>query len=374
MVTSRDSRIRPLDGLRGLSCLLVLLGHTQGMDGMTILPPFVIAMDLFFALSGYLISSILLAELEATGTIVLRRFWIRRMFRLLPAFYVFFGLGALAYAVTGFHPIIGESPYLSFLSTGLYASNWPVAFGHKLGIYTITWSLSLEEQFYLVCPLLFLGSYRALGKPKTAVLFGILVLVVIAWRIYVFDQTLSRQGVQAAWDRCYSGLDTRMDSLLIGGVAALVRSTYGDRLRIGPRTGMAAFGLILSMLFIRDIPLVHGIQELSWHIRFMIGGGFNLVALLCALTILHVVQWKDSLVSRALSNRVLVTIGIFSYSVYLWHTAIFGGLEIVLKDMNGTPPLWLAKTALKFLTLAAIANLSYRFVEKPFLLRHRATN
>lgn len=355
-------RLSSLDGFRGLGCLLVMLGHTQ-WAGVTVLPGAVIAMDLFFVLSGFLICGLLISEWNKKGRIDLWQFWKRRAIRLLPAFYVYFSIGATAYLISKFKPIVGDDATYALLSTGLYFSNWIVAQGYNLGIFFVTWSLSLEEQFYAICPLLLIVLFKNLNPKRILVVLGGAILVVNIYRSHLFHEMLLTDGFALAWKRCFYGLDTRADSLLIGCFAAFFWHLYQDKIRIPNFVFWSALTVFFSSLAIRDLPIAYRIDQNSFYSEFLMSGGFTFYSLLGAIIIIHLVQSPNTWFARFLSSKPISGVGVISYSVYLYHTTIFGGLDIALKSMDASLPLWILKIAIKFSVALGIGYLSFRYVE-----------
>ncbi len=359
-------RINSLDGLRGLSCILILLGHTW-KNGHMILPATIVVMDSFFALSGFLITCIILAEFDKSGTINLVNFWKRRAVRLLPPFYLFFGFVTVIYLISQFKPIIGTDPTVTLLSTAFYASNWALGQGYELGIFGITWSLSLEEQFYFLCPVFFFLALKFFDKKYLIPILLILILGISYHRYQLFHELLPLKGMKFAWHRCYVGLDTRTDSLLIGTLGAIIYRLYGDKFRIGllfPTIGLITF---FSALTIRDVPFALHQQVNSIHTDLVMAIGFPYFATVFLILVIHLVQNPKSVISKFLGHRFLVHIGMMSYSIYLWHTVSFGSMEIVLKSFNQSDILWLLKTIIKFGVAYCLGYLSYSYVEKPIL-------
>lgn len=356
-----------LDGFRGLGCLLVMLGHTQWTDKKTILPGALTAMDLFFVLSGFLITGLLMAEYQKTQTLNLLNFWKRRAIRLLPVFYVYYFFGAAVYLFSRFQPIVGDSTPITLLTTAFYSSNWAMAAGHEMGIFAVTWSLSLEEQFYLLCPLIFLGLFRFFNKKTIMWILGLAILAINVHRYFLFHSILPDQGAALAFKRCFYGLDTRSDSLMIGCLAALVYNVYGSYFRVGTKTAGAALLLFFASLMVRDLPVAFHESQNSVYTEFLMTGGFTVLSILGVLIILHLVQNSESFITRCFSWGFLTRLGLMSYSIYIWHTTIFGGLEVALNGMNSSPVLWLLKTLIRFAVALGIGYASFRFIELPIL-------
>ncbi len=359
-------RNRALDGLRGVGCILVLLGHTQWKEG-TILPGAAIAMDIFFVLSGFLITGLLLAEYKKTQTINLLNFWKRRAIRLLPVFYAYFAFGSIFYYFSKFHPIVGTDGTVTLLSTAFYGSNWAMAKGYQLGIFAVTWSLSLEEQFYFLCPILFIIGFKYLSKKTLIAFLGLAIVLVNIHRIYLYNELLAAQGIMAAFKRCFYGLDTRSDALLIGCLGALVYDLYGNKIRIGLRIAIPAFIVFLIAIATRDFPLAYHKAQSSFFSDFLVHGGFTFFSIIGLIFVVHVVQHPKSILTKFFSLNILIQIGLMSYSIYIWHTTVFGGLEIVLKSMNQNALLWSLKTLIRFSVAFGLGYLSFRYIELPVL-------
>jgi peptidoglycan/LPS O-acetylase OafA/YrhL len=352
--------------LRGISCLLILICHTRWKSN-PVLPTSVIGMDIFFALSGFLITGLILAEYTKSSSIDLKNFWKRRIVRLFPAFYAFFFFGALVYLISGFTPIIGKDPIVTLLSTAFYSSNWPVAFGHKLGIFTITWSLSLEEQFYIICPLFYLFSLKFFNRKVIYIIFILAVIGINIYRYQIYHEVMLEKGAFAAWTRCYHGLDTRADSLIIGSLASLLFNEYGSRIKIPALFPRFALLILFLILLVRDVPIAYGISENSIVADFAMGGGFSLMAVLASILIIYFVQSPDSKLAKLFSYPVLVKIGLMSYSLYLWHTAIFGGIGILFMPVDQSTAYSILKILIQYSIVFIIAHLSFKYIETYFL-------
>jgi peptidoglycan/LPS O-acetylase OafA/YrhL len=360
-------RYPALDGFRGIGCLLVMLGHTQWTDKKTILPGALTAMDLFFVLSGFLITGLLIAEHERTKTIDFLNFWKRRAMRLLPVFYVYYSVGALVYLFSRFQPIVGSDAMVTLLTTAFYTSNWALASGYEMGIYAVTWSLSLEEQFYLLCPVLFLFLFKYFSKKNIMWVLGIGIIAVNLHRYMLFHQFLENQGLALAFKRSFYGLDTRSDSLMIGCLASLVYHVYGHRFHIGFKLASVALVLFFASVLVRDVPIAFHEARNSFYTEFLMSGGFTLISLFGVLIILHLVQNPTSAITKIFSMGILNRIGLMSYSIYIWHTTVFGGLEVALNSFNRSPLLWLAKTLIRFTAAFAVGYASFKFIELPIL-------
>jgi len=329
-----------LDGLRAFAVFPVLLYHGGA-------PGFhwgYIGVDFFFVLSGYLITTILLKEYTQTSRISLIGFLRRRALRLLPALAVLC-LAFLLYAAVVIHNL-PQGLKEDFIVT-FYLGNWTRAFEFSLPQYLgHTWSLSIEEQFYILWPLLLLG-ILAYGSRVTSALHLIvaLIIAVTCWRV-----TLAIHGATA--HRLYNGTDTRADALLIGAALALALATPRFFTRL---VTVARYLWLPATIIIVVLPTIF-----PWDDRRMFFFGLSAVALAAAVILIAALD-KGTL-PRILSNPVFVWIGQRSYGLYLWHYPIvLVGLLYFHLAPGGS--LTLIEVAGAFV----FAALSHKFVERPFL-------
>jgi peptidoglycan/LPS O-acetylase OafA/YrhL len=354
-VSGRGLRHQPaLDGLRGLAVAAVLLYHqnVSWMHGGYL------GVDLFFVLSGYLITSLLVTEWQASGTIALRAFWARRARRLLPA------LLALLIAVAMFGPPFATVQQraglrLDVVATLGYVANWrAIVSGHAyMDRFSVasplmhTWSLAIEEQWYLVWPLLVVAVLRGRGGLRRlgGVAVG-LTVVTAGWGWWI-----TRSGISVS--RGYYGTDTRAPSLLIGALLAIALTAHPvvrGRLAVWSLHAAAVLGAgIIGWLWVTtptDSPsLFHG--------RLLLG------AVCAAAVIADVVQPGPGLLARACSWRPLMTIGLVSYGVYLWHWPVFLVLDPARTTLRGWPLF-----GLRCVVTGLLATTSYVLLERPIRL------
>ncbi len=348
-----------LDGLRAIAIIGVILFHTPGWGT---LPRFVpgghLGVTVFFVLSGFLITTLLLAEHHKTGDIDLRAFYLRRAARLMP--------GLLLVAVV--HTVFWSTQdgfvktVVPVIAALLYMSSVFAGFWRLMGKISWSWSLSVEEHFYFGWPPLLRWLFgdntdhrrvRGLLRRHPMMAAGAVAVVIIA------IATGLRVGFlhSVRWhDMLYYSTFTRMDALAVGCIAALLAWRYRLPLpRILGPVGMAA--LIYCYL---DPGLYVGRPALNlW--------GLPLATVATALLVVSVVQQPRSLLARLLATRPLVHIGLVSYGLYLWNLLPGRALE----ELIGHHPGYVA-TVLSWLAILLAVELSYRFVERPVLTWARA--
>ncbi len=338
-----------LDGLRGLALLGVLLFHANGA-----LPGGYLGVDLFFVLSGFLITSLLLSEHARTGRVALAAFWARRARRLLPA------LVCLLPAIALYARVVAKPDELAglrgdALATLGYVANWRAIFTHRSywelfvapSPLEHTWSLAIEEQFYVIWPLIVVLVLRR--HTKRAVLLLSLGLAALSMALMV---ALFRA---ADTSRVYLGTDTRAVGLLVGVALATIFPLDATP---PPRTGRlldvlglaSAVGLGVAWCRLR------GDSALLYH------GGLWLTEVAALVLIVCAVRAPRSLVARALSIRPLTLLGSVSYGAYLWHWPANVVLTAERTHLRG-----LSLQGLHFAVTFAIAAFSYRFIERPIL-------
>jgi peptidoglycan/LPS O-acetylase OafA/YrhL len=320
-----------LDGIRGFAILLVLADHSgiaiasgAGNLGVTI----------FFVLSGFLITTLLLEEHARCGRVSLRRFYWRRALRLLPA------LGALLATVAVVMTLAGRADEIAgdVVPALFYFMNWSVAAGNNPGLVGHTWSLSIEEQFYLVWPLALLA-ILSVGRGRLAWVSGILVaaaLSSIVLRIHFFAEP-------GGYYRAFEGTDTRMDALAIGCLLAVAFSRRPIRV---PPLLMAALAAAIPVI-------VWATNDAS-----MATFGFALTALAAAGLVAGAASGRGE---KVLAWRPLAYMGVVSYGLYLWHRPL---MQVFTDSGLGGVP-W--AVALMFGLSIGLAMLSRRLVEDPFL-------
>ena len=379
---SRVPYLPGLDGLRALAVLAVIVYHANSAW----LPGGFLGVEVFFVISGYLITLLLVAEEERAGAISLRDFWARRARRLLPALFTMMvllimwtsirerdSLGALRGDVVA-GALYGSNWFQVWVGAGYTAVNDFAPLRHL-------WSLAVEEQFYVLWPVIMLVILR-LGRdrlPRVAMWF-LGIATAIAGLVALLMPT-GRIGESCAstpnayWtigERCISKIDllylstpTRATGLLLGAALAIVWRPYallrGPMKRKGPMMDpVAIIGLILLGFLIYKVHIVHLIGEDGLHADpWLFRGGLFLTGI-ATLMVISAVAHQKAFTGRVLGNVVFRTIGERSYGLYLYHWPVFQALRhetgIALK-----PHEFIAA----MLVTVVITEISYRYVELP---------
>jgi peptidoglycan/LPS O-acetylase OafA/YrhL len=356
-VATRLAHHPALDGIRGLAVAAVLAFH----GGVAVLPGGFLGVDAFFVLSGFLITSLLLAEHAGTGRIDLRAFWSRRARRLLPALLLVLA-AVSALSRWTMPPEEAGALRIDALAALGYVANWRLMdrgggyFAETAAPSPLqhTWSLAIEEQFYLVWPLLMvalLATTRGLaGTARRATLTGVCLAGAAASTV-----TGAVLSGHAGNDRLYYGTDTRAAALLVG--CALAVALAGRR---PPERPQRLLGLLAAL----------GATGTGWlwvtadgASTWLYHGGLLLAALCTAAVIAHAVRSPLSATARLLAFAPLALLGRISYGVYLWHWPVFGWLNAERTGQSGLPLL-----AVRCAVTLAAATVSYLLVERP--LRH----
>ena len=379
--------IPSLDGLRTVAVGIVLCAH----GGVPWFRSGGVGVDIFFVLSGFLITTILSGEFARTGHINLRNFYARRFLRLAPALLLTCALVAVAKPAFG-EPFPGTDIALALS----YTANWAQAlFGYYMTWLNHCWSLAIEEQFYVIWPFVILGLERLVpnssagevaGPRPAAIKAGLLlggaavIAVYRAWHVGVWTD-----------ERINFGLDTRMDTLMTGAALAYFAKAWANNtprpcapplsrgdletedkrspLERGARragcVGIDRPGWSWALQFIAPLGLAGlflFLHTVTWYSPWMGWIGYVLVAYTAALILADLVIGQHSVLAKVLAARPMVFVGKISYGLYLLHLPVFFMVE---KIMPGSP--LIVRLGWKVSVSLALATLSYYFYEKRFL-------
>jgi len=360
-----------LDGIRGVAILAVLAIHFD----WPWLPGGFLGVDIFFTLSGFLITTLLLEERFVNGKISLKRFFFRRGIRLYPAL-VALVIVSTVYTLR-FHRETSMSSMLG-IDVGVltYVSNWQIlaeSLKEWYGGMWHTWTLSIEAQFYLVWALVIAFFSRRISGPEmrsrlirilSLAAFGI-AIVSASWRAILWAKGDS-------WLRLYLGSDTRLDGLMIGACSGLFRldsltSATPPAIVLADRMVLSAFEVFCASV------IAFLLIILPWHSGLPGMSAFPITSLATAALILTTTMRKDTLFTNVLRMRILRWFGLISYSLYLWHipaARIVSSSRLIAAGL----PYPLAEF-IRFGTTVVIALAFYLLIEKPFLrLKTRLAN
>ena len=367
----RGNGIPALDGIRALAVALVLADH-GGVHGV---PGGFIGVDVFFVLSGFLITSLLLDELGRTGAIDLPGFWVRRARRLLPA------LILMVFAVVALRELFPSGAISAVRDDAVAAffwfANWVLVFrdtdyftqGQTPSPLQHTWSLAVEEQYYVVWPLLLVAvavllAWLTRNRPNRprlrtvrSIVFGLSAAGALASAIaacfLVSDASLNR---------VYFGTDTRVQALLVGAAAsALLVRDWSSLARYGTQIRSRWARWVAQLLPVIGLGMLGVAARYAtgsvWEFR---GGLLIVVAVAAVLVVAPVALLQRGLVARVLAFPPLVWLGVISYGVYLWHWPIFLVLNGERTGLTG-----MQLFAIRSLSTVAVATASWWFIEQP---------
>jgi peptidoglycan/LPS O-acetylase OafA/YrhL/lysophospholipase L1-like esterase len=351
--------IPALDGLRALAVIAVLLYHGD----QSWIPGGFLGVDVFFVISGYLITCLLLSDWQQTGGVGLKRFWYRRARRLLPALFTMLFVVSI-YAVL-FLPDVLDQLRGEVTAAIFYVENWFLIFRNlpyfqsagRPPLLQHVWSLAVEEQYYLFWPLILVAVLGVWGKSRRALLVGVLAGVAVS----TLEMAILYHPYTDS-SRVYYGTDTRVAALLLGSALAFVWAPW----RLIGKTGRNA-GIVLDVVAVfSGVVLFWMFLNVQYFDTNLYRGGFLLAAMASAVLLAATVHPASRLVPWLLGFAVFRWIGVRSYGIYLWHWPIY----MVTRPHSDVPitglPLLVIRLTLTFLVAAA----SYKFVEEP--IRHGA--
>jgi peptidoglycan/LPS O-acetylase OafA/YrhL len=344
------AHVSALDGGRGLAVAGVLLFHGGHLRGGYL------GVDFFFTLSGFLITSLLLAESSRTGSIGLGGFWARRARRLLPALAVLM-IGVALYSVALAKPSELAQIRSDALATLGYVANWRAVFS-PLDYWALfrapsplnhTWSLAIEEQFYVIWPLAFVGllAWWKRNTPKAVLVTSLALAAVSSLLMIVLYDPLDT-------NRAYFGTDTRATAILLGAALAAWLAIRGPATQRNSRIAIEVAGLAGAAT------LALAWTRLDGQSSTLYRGGFLLCGLAATAVIAAAVHPERGPLARVLSWRPLCALGLISYGVYLYHWPI----DIVLNEQRAHLHGWPLFAVQTIVTLA-LATASYRLIEMP---------
>ncbi len=341
MDTERRPRSRSLDGVRAIAIAMVVVFHSlrPAAGGY-------IGVEIFFTLSGFLITTLLLGELAANGSIDRRAFYARRALRLLPALGGAIALCVVLVALTGSNhggiPLTRAVPPVA-----LYLGNWVEAAGVSLGFLSHTWSLAIEEQFYLLWPFVVV----VLARRTDAV--SLLVKVTIGLVIFraVLTPFVPSTLNFSVWTT------SRADCLVIGAILAIVFAREPERVvRAADRPWVGVAGLLtLAGAFV-----VLSVVRSPW--MWSDYGVTTVVAVATAALIAHLVALPGGAIARALAWRPAAAVGRVSYGIYLYHWPIVAALSAIALP-------FFTRLGLEYGLTAAAVLVSWFAIERPALRR-----
>lgn len=348
-IQKKRKYIKEIDGLRALAVIMVLAYHLKmpfaksGLLGVTV----------FFVISGYLITGILINEIEESGGVDLKNFWLRRIRRLLPAVLSMAVVMIFVSAVV--NRVVFTKGCNDLLSAVFGYNNWwqifrKVSYFENAGApspFTHCWSLAIETQFYLIYPILLILLSKARNRGKV---FAAVTAVLAMISVVLMGVLYSPDGDPS---RVYYGTDTRAFSLLIGALAAIQKEYHIIKVKLRGKL-WAVIGSISVLILIGMMMLI------SSYSSFLYYGGQAIVSVLAAFVV-YAVTVSRSLLNIILGSSILKWIGDRSYSIYLWHYPI-----IVLMSGGKRATWWIV--ILEVVLSVGFAELSYRFIETP--VRH----
>jgi peptidoglycan/LPS O-acetylase OafA/YrhL len=363
-VTAYSSRYYPLgytaalDGLRGVMVFGVVLEHIRH----TTVPGAYYYMDIFFVMSAYFITSLLLRDIERFGGIRFLEFYRRRFSRILPAFVAMVGVVLLWSAIARFGPQFAYAATVIAIALGYFSNWWIIINGQDLyNIMGHTWSLSVEEQFYLVWPATVALLARLLGiGRRTIAILTLAAMLAWAWRAWATFAWAT--ATDASFTRLYFGTDMHADAFFIGAALAIWLSVVppGSTPRLERLIPSLAWPILicgLAISFFSGEPM----EELYQKFHFELG--VSLFAVLPgALLIFLLVRSRETILHKIFELAPVLFLGRIFYGLYLWH------FPIVLFLYYHHASVW-ARLAIGLPLSLVFAVLSYIYIEEPFMRR-----
>lgn len=355
--TKSPRHIKPIDGLRALAVFAVLLYHL----GVNWIPGGFLGVDLFFVISGYVITRLILDLIDESSALDLREFFLARMRRLYPAL-LFMIVGSIflmaAFAPEAIHQFLSDLPYVL---TG--TNNWHLVAIHRNYFETVgrppllqhTWSLGVEFQFYLIWPLILIFALKYFGKKNLAKV-ALLIAAISGFSLFIFSIALDAHSSSNRISHIYFGTDTHSIGLFLGSSLAVswipqnLSPTISQRAQdfVDGIGVIGLIGLLSAFLFIDES------NPTLYRIAFPIAG-------LLGCAIITSLVHPASRFAPLLSAKWLLWIGERSYGIYLWHWVIF---QITRPSVDLAGAAW-AINAARILIVLALADISLRWIEIP---------
>jgi peptidoglycan/LPS O-acetylase OafA/YrhL len=352
-------RFGSLDALRCISIIVVIFSHTIGSVTFPIVETQFIGLAgvrLFFAISGFLITTLLLRERDATGGINLRNFVVRRTLRIFPLYYTILFAYIVLTLLTDRHDEVGRQFFRNLPFFATYTSNWFVnnnpAHGADRVLFLFAWSLATEEQFYLLWP----SVEKFAGEARAAMVMIAVTLFLIVYRIALYHGLVSMPILLGG----FPGIFLRSVSLAICSGVLIAHALHTPR------------GFALLARFWTPFNSIIGLALLTWLVLY--SPSEILKSLACTFVVLSCVQSETHALSGLFQSKPLVAVGVVSYGMYLMHLlcnhtvkVICGHLHIAETGTGG----WIQFVLTTLLTFTA-ASISFRYYEAIFLrMKHR---
>ena len=354
-------RLPGLDGLRGIAVLAVIIYHAD----VSLLVGGFLGVDVFFVLSGFLITTLLINELTETNTVDRARFYLRRIRRLMPALFLVLFFSVLVsglFVLDAAYHVRRDLPWAM-----TFVLNWSYLFFEQSYFVNISrppllqhlWSLSVEEQFYVIWPIMLIALYKVkIGKisprAKIFIASSVLAIASTAWMVHL--SVANGFPIPNDPSRVYFGTDTHAMGLLVGCAAAALWRSERLNVKLTPDRAAAMNGLgLLSIAGLAYFFLY--VSELN---EFLYRGGFLVLSILTVILVV-IAAHPGLKFGQRLGNPVLKWFGDRSYGIYLWHWPIFVLMRTGIDIQWSDPVAFVVKIAIVLM----IADLSYRFVEMP---------
>jgi len=338
--TAVHGYVPALDGIRAVAAVIVVAFHARigFVNGD-------LGVDVFFVLSGFLITGILLRS-GSNGHMNYAAFYRRRALRLLPAYFAVLVVSVVSDRIWDAGGTL-KGAFFSFF----YVSNWAAAAGIGMGLMAHTWSLAIEEQFYLLWPLTLMATLRW-ARGRRGATTGAVAALLVGANISVLVCWLAGASVSFTWNSTLS----RSTELLAGGLLALIVSYWwqpGGSRTSARAIGAGGIGALVALCVVGNIDVVNPWVEilLQWP----------LVTVLTVTLIVACISSATNPAQRLLATRPLVSTGKVSYGLYLWHFPVF----VLLDSIVGLEYWW--PRLLGLVITAVLTTASYRYIEQPFL-------